>query len=129
MVVIDASLAIEVLLRTPLGTRHANRVFNEELNAPHVIDLEVAQALRRLVRGEGYDSWAAANILDELGNWSMERYAHILLLPKIWDLRDSVSAYDAAYVALAEALDAPLLTCDAKLSRSHGHRAKIELAV
>ena len=127
MIVVDSSLAIELFLPTSLGERIAERVFDEERHAPHLIDVEFASALRRLTRFGGLDGNAAQRALDNFGDWRLVRHEHGNLLPRIWQLRDSVSAYDAAYVALAESLEAPLLSCDAKLSRAHGHRARIEL--
>ena len=127
MIVVDSSLAIELFLPTSLGERIAERVFDEERHVPHLIDVEFASALRRLTRFGGLDGNAAQRALDNFGDWRLVRHEHGNLLPRIWQLRDSVSAYDAAYVALAESLEAPLLSCDAKLSRAHGHRARIEL--
>jgi predicted nucleic acid-binding protein len=99
----------------------------EDLHAPHLIDVEFAQVLRRLTRSAALSSDLAQQALDDLRDLALERHPHTLLLPRIWQLRDSVSAYDAAYIALAEGLDAPLATCDTRLSRSHGHRASIQL--
>jgi predicted nucleic acid-binding protein len=129
VIVLDASVALEVLLETPLGRRHAGSVFDQERHAPPLLDLEIAQALRRLTLSGEIAQGRGRSVLEIFSDWSLIRHAHTPLLGRIWELRSSVSAYDAAYVALAEALDAPLLTCDAKLSRSHGHRAKIELLV
>ena len=129
MIVLDASAALEVLLETPAGLRHAHRIFGRERHAPHLLDLEFAQALRRLTLAGELVAARAKWTLDVYSEMALIRHSHIRLLPRIWELRSSVSAYDAAYVALAEALDVPLLTCDARLSRSHGHRAKIELLV
>lgn len=129
MLVLDTSVALEVLLKTPLGVRCFERVLGggEDLHAPHLIDVEFAQVLRRLTRSAALSSDLAQQALDDLRDLALERHPHTLLLPRIWQLRDSVSAYDAAYIALAEGLDAPLATCDTRLSRSHGHRASIEL--
>jgi predicted nucleic acid-binding protein len=127
MIVLDTSLALEILLKTPLGEQCAERVSREAVHAPHLIDIEFAHALRRLVRSGGLDPTIAREALYDLRDAAIERHTHVELLSRIWELRDSVSAYDATYIALAEALDAPLLTCDAKLSRAHGHRAKIVL--
>lgn len=98
------------------------------LHAPHLLDVEVAQALRRLVQLGEIAPARAQQALDDHAALGIDRHSHEDLLPRVWQLRESISAYDAAYVALAEALEAPLLTCDAKLARSHGHRAKVELA-
>ena len=127
MIVVDSSLAIELFLPMPLGERIADRVFDEERHAPHLIDVEFVSALRRLTRFGGLNAGAAQRALDNFGDWRLVRHEHGNLRPRIWQLRDSVSAYDAAYISLAEILEAPLLTCDGKLSRSHGHKARIVL--
>jgi predicted nucleic acid-binding protein len=97
------------------------------LHAPHLLDLEVAQALRRYAAAGLIDAETGRAALDRLDLLGIERYAHVELLPRVWSLRANLSAYDAAYVVLAEALGAPLLTCDRALSRSPGHTARIEL--
>ncbi len=95
------------------------------LHAPHLIDVEVAQVLRRYVNRGQLGEHHAAAALDDLRDLALERYPHHLFLPRIWDLRDNVTAYDAAYLALAEALDAPLLTCDRRLATAPGHGARV----
>ena len=127
MPVLDASAALEVLLRTPIGLRSSGRVFEEELHAPHLLDVEFTQSLRRLIFTNKVAEARAELALDMLMDLTLIRHTHFPFLSRIWELRAMLSAYDAAYVALAEALDMPLLTCDARLSRSHGHRAKIVL--
>ncbi|MEI9885177.1 MAG: type II toxin-antitoxin system VapC family toxin [Rhizomicrobium sp.] len=127
MIVLDASLALEVFAKTPRGERLAGHVFTEQLHAPHLLDLEVAQVLRRLVVADVLEARAAEAALERLQNWEIERHDHTSMLPRIWELRNSLSAYDASYIALAEVLDVSLLTCDGKLGRSHGHRANIVL--
>ena len=129
MIVVDASAAVELLLRTPLAERIAARVLHpkEQLHAPHLIDIEVTQVLRRLVRSAGLTPARVELALADFGDLPIERHAHGVLLRRIWTLRAALSAYDGAYVALAEALAAPLLTCDGRLSRAHGHTADIEL--
>ena len=129
MIVIDASAAIELVLRTELGEKVEARALapQERLNAPHLLDLEVAQVLRRLTQLKEITAARAQEALDDYAGLLVERAAHRDLLPRVWQLRDSMTAYDGAYIALAEALGAPLLTCDGKLARSHGHRAMIEL--
>jgi predicted nucleic acid-binding protein len=127
VIVLDASAALEVFARTPLGVRHEARVMSESRHAPHLIDVELLNALRRMTLANVLDtSTAQAAIADFLAA-RFDRHAHEILLSRAWELRNSISAYDAMYIALAELLDAPLLTCDAKLSRSHGHRANIVL--
>jgi predicted nucleic acid-binding protein len=128
MLVLDASVALEVLTRTNLGVRVAERLpLAGEIHAPHLLDVEFLHIVRKLVIADKTTAAAAQEILDVFGQWRIVRHAHTQHIPRMWELRDSVTAYDAAYIALAEALDSPLWTCDAKLSRAHGHRAKIEL--
>jgi predicted nucleic acid-binding protein len=129
VIVADASAVIELLLRTARGVAIADRLLDpeERLAAPHLLDIEVAQVLRRYVlRGE-LDVVRAEQALDDLSALPIHRHSHEPLISRIWSLRDSVTAYDGAYVALAEALDVPLATLDAKLARSSGHSARIEL--
>jgi predicted nucleic acid-binding protein len=127
MIVLDSSVAVELLLGTPLGLRHAGLLFGQERHAPHLLDVEFTHALRRLTFAGEVEVQRARLALDLLGNITLIRHRHTHLLPRMWELRQSMTAYDAAYVALAEGLEMPLLTCDGKLSRSHGHRAKIQL--
>jgi predicted nucleic acid-binding protein len=129
LIVIDASALLEMLLRTDRADRLIERAFeeSEQMHAPQLLDIEITQVLRRLVRQKEITGARAQQALDDLANLLIERHEHQALVPRIWQLRDSLSAYDGAYVALAEALAAPLLTCDAKLSGAHGHRARIEL--
>lgn len=129
MIVLDASAVIEFILATPLGAAVAARIGPDEpsLHAPHLIDLEVAQALRRWERSGVLAAAEAERALGHLAALDVTRYAHDVLVPRVWALRGAISAYDAVYVALGEALDAPVLTTDARLSRASGHRARIEL--
>lgn len=92
-----------------------------------MLDLEVAQALRRYVKAEVLERGRRVVALEGLQALDVERYPHDLYLPRIWALRGNLTAYEAAYVALAEALDAPLLTRDGRLARAPGHRARVEL--
>jgi len=100
---------------------------SERVHAPHLLDVEVTQVLRRLVQRKEISVERAEQALEDLTRLVIERHEHQSLVGRVWQLRDSISAYDGVYVALAEALDAPLLTCDAKLAGAHGHHAKIEL--
>ena len=129
MAVMDASAVVEVLLRTAIGMDALERLMAEPdgMHAPHLLDVEVAHALRRLVLTRELSTQDAAFAVEALPQLRLDRHAHLLLLPRVWELRNSLSAYDSVYVALAEALDTPLITCDGKLSRSHGHRANIVL--
>jgi predicted nucleic acid-binding protein len=130
VIVLDASALLEILLRTPLAERLMDRALgaSERMHAPHLLDVEVTQVLRRLVRLKEVTAARAEQALDDLSKLAIERHEHQSLVGRVWQLRDSISAYDGVYVALAEALDAPLLTCDAKLAGAHGHHATIELA-
>ena len=129
MIVIDASALLEFLLQTPLGVRVEARLFRrgDEFHAPHLVDVEVAQGLRRLVRTGEVSSGRAADAIADLTELDLHRHAHLDLLGRAWKLRDNISAYDAMYVALAEAIDAPIVTCDGPLAKAPGHRARIEV--
>jgi predicted nucleic acid-binding protein len=131
LIVVDASAVLELLLRTDKGIKVQERVLDpgESLHAPHLIDIEVMQTLRRLVSLEEITAARGKQALEDHVALKIKRAEHKDLLERVWTLRDSVTAYDAAYVVLAEILEAPLVTCDAKLSRSHGHKARIELIV
>lgn len=130
MIVVDASALIELLLRTPAAEAVERRLFapGQSLHVPHLIDVETAQVLRRYANRREINGDQGRLALSLLSAMPLTRYSHDPLLPRIWDLRNNLSAYDAAYIALAEALDAPLLTRDARLAAAPGHLAKIELA-
>ena len=129
MIVVDASALLEVLLGTPAAAAVAARLFDagDTLHAPHLIDVEVAQALRRVALAGRLDPARGRTALGIVADLSLRRYPHIELLPRVWELRNSVTAYDAVYIALAEALDAPLLTRDAALAAPRAHRARVEV--
>lgn len=129
MIVLDASVVLELLLRTPDAGRIDARVFDrrETLHAPHLLDVEVAHVLRRYVSRGEISSPRGQQSLELLGAFPLRRYAHQPLLPRIWQLRENLTGYDAAYVALAESLGAVLLTRDERLASSPGHAATIEL--
>ena len=129
MIVLDASAVIELLLGTRVGAVVARRIapFGESLHVPHLIDLEVAQALRRDARSGQMSEGRAAEALEDLADLDLSRYPHDVLLSRIWALRRNATAYDAAYLALAELLPAPLLTADARLARVPGVRARVEV--
>jgi predicted nucleic acid-binding protein len=129
VIVIDASALLEALLQTPAAAAVEERLFGEglPLHAPHLIDLEVTQVLRRYEATGQVDAARCQDALDELQEFSLRRYQHDVLLPRVWELRYNLTAYDAVYVALAEALDAPLLTRDRRLAASAGHSAQIDL--
>jgi len=129
MSVVDASAIIEMLLRTDTGRRLERRLLvpGRSLNAPHLIDVEVAQVMRRYVRRGDIDEARARANLDLLAQLPLQRYPHGFLVKRAWALRDNFTASDAMYLALAEALDLPLVTCDVRLA-SGRHTAKVELA-
>ena len=127
MIVVDASALVEFLLQTPLGVRVEARLFRDgdELHAPHLLDVEVVQVLRRLVRTGEVSPTRAGEAIADLTDLDLHRHAHLDLLGRAWKLRDNIGAYDAVYIALAEAIDAPIVTCDAPLANAPGHRARI----
>jgi predicted nucleic acid-binding protein len=127
--VVDASALIEVLLRTSQAALVEERLFaaGETLHAPHLIDIETTQVLRRYAAGGEIDGARGRAAIDDLADFPMRRYAHDFLLPRVWELRHNLTAYDAVYVALAEALDAPLLTRDRRIAAASGHRARVQL--
>lgn len=129
MIVIDASAILEVLLNTTTGNKVAALLGrpDETIHAPHLLDIEVPQVLRRYSLAGELDDNRSNQARDDFKSLPIERYPHGPLLERIWQLRDSLTAYDAAYVVLAEALDVRLITCDARLSRSHGHGARVVL--
>ncbi len=129
MIVLDASAVLEVVLATPAAPAILNRLVavGETLHAPHLIDLEVLQVLRRYCATGEVSPVRAAEALADYLDFPMVRYPHDVLAVRIWELRENLTAYDAAYVALAEALSAPLVTRDRKLATAPGHRALIEV--
>jgi predicted nucleic acid-binding protein len=128
MIVVDASAVLEVLLNTSAATRVAARLFaaGETLHAPHLLDLEVVQVLRRYAATGALPEARGIEALEDLADLPIERYPDTVFIERIWTLRHNLTAYDAAYVALAEALAAPLVTRDDALARAR-HRARIEL--
>lgn len=129
MIVLDASAAIEWLLQTPAGMKIEERVLSrsEVLHAPHLLDVEVTQVLRRYVREKTLSEQRAREALEDLDDLPLNRYPHDFLIARVWDLRATLTAYDAVYVALAELLGAVLLTCDRRIGVAPGHQANVEL--
>lgn len=128
VIVIDASVLVLALVDdTTAGDLTRQRLRGEDLVAPGVVDLEVTSALRRLTRAKHALPRRAALAVQDLLDLPMRRAPHQPLLPRIWELRDNLTAYDAAYVALAEALAAPLLTADLRIANATGPRCQVEL--
>ena len=126
MIVLDASCALKLILKQG-GPDLALRVLKAEIHAPFLLDIEVLSALRRLIRQKEMNSERATTGLNWLFDLGIEHHHSEEIAWRAFALRDSLSAYDAAYVAVAEFLDAPLLTADGRLARTHGHHAEIEL--
>lgn len=129
MIVLDASAAIDVLLRGAVSKRLLSRVFapGERLAAPHLLDLEVVQVLRRYVGAGEVEAARADQALADFADMRIARYPHDVLLPRIWELRRNCTAYDASYLALAEVLRCPLVTCDAALAKVPGRAVPVEV--
>lgn len=129
MIVLDASAAVDWLLQTSAGQHIEHRIYSarESLHAPHLLDLEVVQVLRRLVREGTVPANRADEAMQDLLDIRLIRYPHFILLHRVWQLRHNFSAYDAAYVGLAEKLGASLITRDTRLAAAPGHAATIEL--
>jgi predicted nucleic acid-binding protein len=129
VIIVDASAILELLLNTEAAQRIVERILaeGETLHAPHLLDLEVAQVLRRYSAGGELDPQRGQEALRDFLEFPISRYPHDVFLPRIWELRNNMTAYDAAYVALAEALGAPFVTRDAALASSIGHHVHIEL--
>ncbi len=128
MIVVDASAVVEfVASSVPDEELWRRLVTDADLHAPHLLDVEVANAFRRLTSRGRINADRAADALLDADAMAIERYPHSPLLGRAWELRHDLTMYDAVYVSLAELLGAPLVTCDAALARAQGVRAEIEL--
>jgi predicted nucleic acid-binding protein len=129
VIVVDASALLEVLLRTPAAGEMDRRLFESRrtLHAPHLVDVEVPQVLRRYAAAGEIDRGRGRAALADLADFPIRWYPHDFLLARVWELRNKFTAYDAVYVALAEALDAPLLTRDRRLSAAARRHVRIKL--
>jgi predicted nucleic acid-binding protein len=126
VIVLDASAAFELLLRTASGEEISARLRRVPLcHAPHLLDVEVASSLRRSVASGMLTPQRARDALDDLQAMRIVRHPHLRFLDRVWELRDNFSAYDACYLALTEALDATLLTCDAALGSAPLRRGEV----
>lgn len=134
MLVVDASAVTELLLGRPAAEPVASalREHDFDLHAPHVVDAEVLSALRRVVAAGDASPARAAEAVDDLIDLPVQRYAHEALVPRIWELRENFSAYDATYLALAEVLvedGAALLTADTRLARAAAEHTGVEIVL
>ena len=129
MIVLDASAAVDWLLQTSAGQEIERRIYarQESLHAPHLLDLEVGQVLRRLVREAVISARRGEEAIQDLLALRVTRYPHFVFLHRILQLRHNLSAYDAAYVVLAEKLDATLITRDARLASDSSRVAAVEV--
>lgn len=130
MIVLDASAAADVLLKLePKASRIRERMGESEggLHVPHLFEIEVLHTLRRHFLSGNLTAKRESEALEDLAAMRLTRHPHTPFIERIWELRENVTAYDAAYIALAEMLDAPLVTTDGRLARSSGHHANIEL--
>jgi len=124
MIVLDASVVVELLTNGSLADAIRNELagHDESFLVPHLIDVEVMSAIRKLAAGQRIDPHCGGQFLTGLAALPAERYSHTPLIGRIWELRHNFTAYDAAYIALAEATGSVLYTCDEKLRRGHGAR-------
>lgn len=128
MIVVDASVVVTALADDgPDGALCRGRLAGQALAAPHLMDLEVGSVLRRLVQNGDVPERRAHLALTDLADLPVERAPSLPLLPRCWELRDNLTIYDAAYVALAETLDVRLLTADGRLARATGPRCPVDL--
>ena len=127
MIVADASAVLEVLLNTATAPALARQFFapDQSIHVPHLIDVEVMQVLRRYTRSGTIHGERARQALDDYLDMVLFRYPHDMLLPRVWELRNNFTAYDAVYIALAEALEASLVTCDSALASAGAHRTQV----
>jgi predicted nucleic acid-binding protein len=128
VLVVDTSAVLNAIIAVEPPAGLVERLTDDgDLHTPHLIDIEVLHALRRLSKRGELSEDRASDARTDFGELAVVRYPHVGIADRIWELRHNLSAYDAAYVALAEALDAPLVTCDTRLSTAPGHAAEVEL--
>jgi predicted nucleic acid-binding protein len=128
LIVLDTSAALAALAGRPINDALLSRLREDgDLHAPHLIDVEMVHALRRLVASRALTMDRASDVRSDFADLEIVRYPHHPLADRMWELRHNLSAYEACFVSLAEALDVPLITTDAHLARIRGHQARIEL--
>ena len=120
---------LEALMRSPVGLKIARRISAplQTIHAPHLLDLEIAQGLRRCVLSGQISRSRAEEALQDFARLRVRRYPHAPLLARVWELHGNVTAYDAVYIALAESLETTLITCDRRLAGAPGNQARIQL--
>ena len=128
MIVVDTSAALSILVGRPEIPGLANRIRSDgDLHAPHLLDVEFQHALRRLALSGAISDDRATDARADFVDLAIVRYPHVSLADRMWELRHNMTAYDAAFVVLAEVLGAPLVTCDTRLARAPGHGAEVEV--
>ncbi|MFA9271874.1 MAG: type II toxin-antitoxin system VapC family toxin [Baekduiaceae bacterium] len=127
MLVVDTSAVLAALAGGAPPTLLARLAEDSDLHAPHLLDTEILHALRRLVRTGAITEDKAADIRSDVADLAIVRYPHEPLSDRVWELRTNLTAYDATFIALAEAFAVPLVTCDGALARAPGHNAVVEL--
>lgn len=128
MLVVDTSAVLEAIAALDPARGLIERLAEDgDLHAPHLIDTELLHALRRMSINDQISNERAEDARSDFAELALVRYRHQPLNDRVWELRHNVTAYDATFIALAEALAAPLITCDARLASSPGHSAQIEL--
>ena len=128
MIVVDTSAALSILVGRPEIPGLANRIRSDgDLHAPHLLDVEFQHALRRLALSGAISDDRANDARADFVDLAIVRYPHVSLADRMWELRHNMTAYDAAFVVLAEVLGAPLITCDTRLARAPGHGAEVEV--
>jgi predicted nucleic acid-binding protein len=128
VIVLDSAAAVDYLVGDRFTAEWVEAQLDAgrwDIHAPHLVDVEVVGTVRRIAARGELPATRAADAIDTLALLTLVRYPHVQLMQRMWQLRDTVAAPDAAFVALAEALDAPLVTTDRRLARSHGHNASI----
>ena len=128
MIVVDTSAVLSVLAGRPKVLGLIDRIRDDgDLHAPHLIDVEFQHGLRRLVLSGAISEDRASDARLDFADLTIVRYPHVSLADRMWELRHNITAYDAAFIALAETLEVPLVTCDARLARAPGHAATVEV--
>lgn len=128
MIVVDTSAVLSVMVGRPRALRLIDRIGTDgDLHAPHLLDVEFQHGLRRLFISGAISEDRAADARVDFADLTIVRYPHVSLADRMWELRHNVTAYDAAFIALAETLEVPLVTCDGRLARAPGHAATVEV--